>query len=173
MPAVSLIFPPLVWTGFGSFYPSTAVLSAFLKQHGIGVAQEDLNDEFVDFLIADPMLRELAAGRVAHVRADSVTAAAARWAERNKRKLLDELHLRAVLRAVRHRGAAVARHGAHRYLGADGSAAPTRFAARRPVKKKTPGCANRIRWPDAQPHGFCGYRDASHTAPKRGLHRPL
>ncbi len=66
------------------------MLSAFLKQHGIGVAQEDLNDEFVDFLIADPMLRELAAGRVAHVRADSVTAAAARWAERNKRKLLDE-----------------------------------------------------------------------------------
>ena len=90
MPPVSLIFPPLVWSAFESLYPSTAVLSAFLKQHGIEVVQEDLNDAFVQFLMDDPMLDALGAGRVAGVPSDSVIAAAARWARHNKQLMFDE-----------------------------------------------------------------------------------
>jgi hypothetical protein len=90
MPAVSLIFPPLVWSAFDSVYPSTAVLSAFLKQHGIATTQDDLNDEFASFLIDGPLLGRLGAGKVAHLNSGSVTAAAARWTQRNKRQLLDD-----------------------------------------------------------------------------------
>jgi hypothetical protein len=90
MAAVSLIFPPLVWSAFDSVYPSTAVLSAFLRQNGIATTQDDLNDEFANFLIDGPLLSRLGAGKVAHLNSSSVTAAAARWAQGNKRKLLDD-----------------------------------------------------------------------------------
>ena len=90
MPAVSLIFPPLVWSAFDSVYPSTAVLSAFLKQHGIATTQDDLNDEFASFLIDGALLSRLGAGKVAHLNSGSVTAAAARWTQRNRRQLLDD-----------------------------------------------------------------------------------
>ena len=90
IPAVSLIFPPLVWSAFDSVYPSIAVLSAFLRQHGIATTQDDLNDEFASFLIDDPLLSRLGAGNVAHLNSYSVTAAAARWAQKNKRQLLDD-----------------------------------------------------------------------------------
>jgi hypothetical protein len=86
---VSLIFPPMVWSAFDAVYPSTAVLSAFLRQHGIATTQYNLNDEFAGFLIAGPLLGRLGAGQVAHLGPDSVTAAAARWAQNNKRQLLD------------------------------------------------------------------------------------
>jgi radical SAM family protein len=89
MPVVSLIFPPLVWSAFDSAYPSTAVLSAFLRQHGIETTQDDLNDEFARFLVDGPLLSRLGAGKVAHLNSDSVTAAAARWAQRNRQQLLD------------------------------------------------------------------------------------
>src|SRR5215469_7931665 len=65
--AVSLIFPPLVWSAFDSVYPSTAVLSAFLRQNGIATTQDDLNDEFANFLIDGPLLSKLGAGKVAHL----------------------------------------------------------------------------------------------------------
>jgi hypothetical protein len=67
IPAVSLIFPPLVWSAFDSVYPSIAVLSAFLRQHGIATTQDDLNDEFASFLIDGPLLSRLGAGNVAHL----------------------------------------------------------------------------------------------------------
>jgi radical SAM family protein len=89
MPVISLIFPPLVWSAFDSVYPSTAVLSAFLRQHGIATTQDDLNGEFASFLIDGPLLSRLGAGKVAHLNPGSVTAAAARWAQSNKRQLLD------------------------------------------------------------------------------------
>src|SRR5262252_8701186 len=72
-PAVSLIFPPLVWSAFDSVYPSMAVLSAFLRQHGIATTQDDLNDEFASFLIDGPLLSRLGAGKVAHLNSGSVT----------------------------------------------------------------------------------------------------
>jgi hypothetical protein len=65
------------------------VLSAFLRQNGIATTQDDLNDEFANFLLDGPLLSRLAAGKVAHLNSSSVTAAAARWAQRNKRQLLD------------------------------------------------------------------------------------
>ena len=34
-PEVALIFPPLVETNFGSYYPSTAVLAGYLASVGI------------------------------------------------------------------------------------------------------------------------------------------
>jgi hypothetical protein len=77
MPVISLIFPPLVWSAFDSVYPSTAVLSAFLRQHGIATTQDDLNGEFASFLIDGPLLSRLGAGKVAHLNPGSVTAAAA------------------------------------------------------------------------------------------------
>ena len=89
MPIVSLIFPPLVWSAFDSVYPSTAVLSAFLKQHGIATIQDDLNDEFARFLIDGPVLDRLGSGKVAHLHPGTVTAAAARWALRNRERLID------------------------------------------------------------------------------------
>jgi hypothetical protein len=90
MSIVSLLFPPLVWSAFDSVYPSTAVLSAFLKQHGIATTQDDLNDEFARFLLDGPLLGRLGTGQIAHLNPDSVTAAAARWAQKNKLQLLDD-----------------------------------------------------------------------------------
>jgi hypothetical protein len=89
-PAVALIFPPLIESSFGSFFPSTAVLSAFLKDHGIATVQYDLNQEFAGFLMGDRMLADLGAGRIPGVIANSAVAGVARWAARNKGRLFDE-----------------------------------------------------------------------------------
>ena len=72
MPVVSLIFPPLVWSAFDSVYPSTAVLSAFLRQHGIATTQDDLNDEFASFLIDGPLLGRLGAVGGVNILADTI-----------------------------------------------------------------------------------------------------
>ncbi len=87
---VTLIFPPLIETNFGSFYPSTAVLAAFLEAHGIGSAQEDLNEEFALHLLREDMLHRLRAGRIPGAPEGSPAAAAARWAASNIHRLVDE-----------------------------------------------------------------------------------
>lgn len=46
-----LIFPPLVHSNWGNYYPSTAVLAAALKAEGFNAQQYDLNAEFLDFLV--------------------------------------------------------------------------------------------------------------------------
>ena len=46
-----LAFPPLVETNFGSFYPSTAVLAAYLERQGLRTVQDDLNEEFALWLL--------------------------------------------------------------------------------------------------------------------------
>lgn len=46
-----LIFPPLVHSNWGSYYPSTAVLSAALEAEGVSALQSDLNADFLDYLI--------------------------------------------------------------------------------------------------------------------------
>lgn len=48
-----LIFPPLVTSNWGGYYPSIAALSAVLRHHGAEPKQIDLNEEFFDYLI-DP-----------------------------------------------------------------------------------------------------------------------
>ncbi|MBA2808635.1 radical SAM protein [Streptomyces sp. KM273126] len=79
---IGLVFPPLVESNFGSFYPSTAVLAGFLDNRGLDVWQRDLNEEFAEFLLGPAELTPLAAGRVPGVAYDSYTASAARWALR-------------------------------------------------------------------------------------------
>ncbi|MFJ9413671.1 B12-binding domain-containing radical SAM protein [Streptomyces sp. NPDC101227] len=86
---VTLIFPPLIESNFGSFFPSTAVLSAFLEENGIGCSQEDLNEEFALFLLKDELLGQLGTGHVDGVPEDSLVAAAARWAAKNRDRLID------------------------------------------------------------------------------------
>ncbi|MFG3287127.1 B12-binding domain-containing radical SAM protein [Streptomyces sp. NPDC048111] len=86
---VTLIFPPLIESNFGSFFPSTAVLAAFLEENGIGCSQEDLNEEFALFLLEDACLDRLAGGQVDGVAEDSLVAAAARWAAKNRNRLID------------------------------------------------------------------------------------
>jgi hypothetical protein len=61
-----------------------------LKSHGIETAQYDLNEEFAQFLIRDPMLRRLCTGEVTGVPLDSVAAASARWISRNALQLFDD-----------------------------------------------------------------------------------
>jgi hypothetical protein len=88
-PEVMLIFPPLVESSFGSFYPSTAVLSAWLQKHGFQVAQRNLNSEFVAFLLSDKCLARLGAGDVPGVSAKSLIGSCARWARRERGRLVD------------------------------------------------------------------------------------
>jgi hypothetical protein len=64
MPDVSLIFPPLVTTNFGQYYPSLAVLAAALHEAGRSVDQLDLNEGFVDRLLRSDHLAEVGAGRL-------------------------------------------------------------------------------------------------------------
>ncbi len=85
---VWLAFPPLVETNFGSFYPSTPVLAAYLESRGIRTEQTDLNEEFALWL-----LRPAAAAARAsdsRLRPDSPAAAAGRWLSRHHDKLFDE-----------------------------------------------------------------------------------
>ncbi len=64
MPDVTLIFPPLVTTNFGQYYPSLAVLAAALHEAGRSVDQLDLNESFVDRLLRADHLAEVGAGRL-------------------------------------------------------------------------------------------------------------
>lgn len=84
---VHLLFPPLTGGCFGRYYPSTAVLTAFLGEAGISAQQEDLNQQFAEFLLTDDVLAQLSQGVVCEV--DSFSAAAARWATRNRNVLAD------------------------------------------------------------------------------------
>lgn len=55
-----LIFPPLVNTNFGSYYPSTAYLAGYLMANGILSHQLDLNETFAMYLLEDDVLRNIA-----------------------------------------------------------------------------------------------------------------
>jgi hypothetical protein len=88
--AVSLIFPPLIESNFGSFFPSTAVLSAYLRANEIESTQEDLNEEFALFLLNEEILDGISSGSFAGITWDSTIAALARWARRNRAVFFDE-----------------------------------------------------------------------------------
>ena len=84
---VHLIYPPLASSSFGKYYPSTAVLSAFLAEAGIGATQEDLNQRFAEYLLTDEMLDLITDGSLCPT--DSHDAAAARWARAHRDLLVD------------------------------------------------------------------------------------
>ncbi len=62
MPTVALIFPPHVTTNFGNYFPSTAVLAAYLSTRGITAKQIDLNEDFMDYLLRPEHLRKVSTG---------------------------------------------------------------------------------------------------------------
>lgn len=88
-PQVWLVFPPLVETNFGSFYPSSAVLAAFLLEHGIPTAQDDLNEEFALHLLDRDLLAQIGKGQVPGAPVDTLAATAARWLSRSQARLFD------------------------------------------------------------------------------------
>ena len=84
---VWLIFPPLVETNFGSFYPSTAVLAGYLEARGLRTEQTDLNEEFALWLLR-PEATALRA-EDPQLRTHSTAAAAGRWLDRSRERLFD------------------------------------------------------------------------------------
>lgn len=90
---VALLFPPLVNTGFGNYYPSLAVLAGFLKREGIHSIQLDLNEALAEHLLQDHILDELKEGKfipgTAHLPPKSNAALAARVLSLHKHQLYD------------------------------------------------------------------------------------
>ncbi|MEU5092566.1 radical SAM protein [Streptomyces sp. NPDC021356] len=83
---VWLAFPPLVDTNFGSFYPSTAVLAAYLGQAGVPSEQTDLNEEFAVWLLDRARAQ---GGRLPEVGPETMAGAAARWLSRSPERVFD------------------------------------------------------------------------------------
>lgn len=91
-PEVALVFPPLVDTSFGSYFPSTAVLAAFLRSVGVTALQEDLNEMFALYLLDDDVLGPAGEGLLADgstVDPDAIVAVAARMLARGRASLFD------------------------------------------------------------------------------------
>ena len=92
-PEVALVFPPLVETNFGCYYPSTAVLAGYLAAKGIGSVQTDLNENFATYLLETESLEHMAKGEFGDKLASSpssMPAVAARLLTRYGHSLLDE-----------------------------------------------------------------------------------
>jgi hypothetical protein len=92
-PEVALVFPPLVETNFGSYYPSTAVLAGYLSTRGINSIQTDLNEDFACYLLKPESLEYMAKGEFEDRRAlspSSKLAVAARLLTRYGHLLLDK-----------------------------------------------------------------------------------
>ncbi|CAA9290364.1 MAG: hypothetical protein AVDCRST_MAG41-4519 [uncultured Corynebacteriales bacterium] len=85
---VWLVFPPLIETNFGSFYPSTAVLAAYLHAQGLRADQADLNEDFAVWLLRSTVDGVPLAGTPPP--AESTAAAAGRWLARSWHKLVEE-----------------------------------------------------------------------------------
>lgn len=92
-PEVALVFPPLVETNFGNYYPSTAVLAGYLSAKGIYSVQADLNEDFTIYLLEPESLEHMAKGRFGdrlNFSPASMPAVAARLATRYRNLLIDE-----------------------------------------------------------------------------------
>lgn len=63
-PEVALLFPPLVGTSFGRYYPSLAVLAGSLQAQGVEVLQRDLNEAFAEWLVEPGHLDAAAQGHL-------------------------------------------------------------------------------------------------------------
>lgn len=64
MPSLSwmLVFPPLIHSNWGNYYPSIALLAAALDAVRTSAGQLDLNEAFLDYLIAPERLARIAGG---------------------------------------------------------------------------------------------------------------
>lgn len=60
-PEVMLIFPPVVYSNFGRYYPSTAALASYLEANGVKTAQDDLNQTLLESLVGPQHLNEVMA----------------------------------------------------------------------------------------------------------------
>ena len=92
-PEVALVFPPLVETNFGCYYPSTAVLAGYLAAKGIDSVQTDLNENFATYLLEPESLEHMAKGEFGDRLASSpssMPAVAARLLTRYGHSLIDE-----------------------------------------------------------------------------------
>jgi len=58
---VLLVFPPIVTTNFGRYYPSIAALASVLEADGVGVDQLDLNNDLLEYCIGGERLADLVA----------------------------------------------------------------------------------------------------------------
>jgi len=91
-PEIALIFPPLVETNFGCYYPSTAVLAGYLDSRGIGSCQYDLNEEFAVYLMQAERLDSMGRGEFGtgwSQPAESMAAVSARLLSRFGSQLFD------------------------------------------------------------------------------------
>jgi hypothetical protein len=90
---VALVFPPLVENNFGHYYPSTAVLTGYLKSHGFASIQTDLNEEFAVNIIKPENLVRMGKGDFGNgilLPPEEMPAVAARILLRSAGLLLDE-----------------------------------------------------------------------------------
>lgn len=93
MADVCLIFPPTVSSGFGRYYPASAVLAAWLAEHGVSASQVDLNTALALDLITPAFLAEAGAGGFfaegPRIATTAMPAVAARLLAKNRARLFD------------------------------------------------------------------------------------
>lgn len=92
LPDAALLFPPLVDTNFGAYYPSTAVLAGHLEGAGLLASQHDLNEEFAVYLLRPSMLDAMAHGEFGlgePLPVDAMPCIAARLLSRTRTDLFD------------------------------------------------------------------------------------
>jgi len=93
----ALVFPPLISSNWGNYYPSIALLDAVLAEVEVSAHQVDLNEEFLDYLI-DP-------GRLSRLEAAY---------RRLGRTPVDDIPQRSAIQLAQlHRGAIVNARGQH------------------------------------------------------------
>ena len=66
------------------------MLAAWLLEHGFSVLQRNLNSEFAEYLLTDHCLSWLGTGTVPGAPHESLIASCARWARRERTRLIDE-----------------------------------------------------------------------------------
>lgn len=92
--SVLLLFPPVVTTGFGSYYPSLPVLAGHLKSGGYTVIQKDLNAALAEKLLEPATLQGIADGALPGAAGDlqptHMASVAARLLLKNRALLYDE-----------------------------------------------------------------------------------
>ncbi|RJO61840.1 MAG: radical SAM protein [Dehalococcoidia bacterium] len=92
-PEIALVFPPLVETNFGSYYPSTAVLAGYLSAAGIGSVQADFNEDFAVHLLNPENLERMGKGDFGEgisLPPESMPAVSARMLARYNHLLFDD-----------------------------------------------------------------------------------
>ena len=98
--SVAMIFPPIINSGFGAYYPALPVLAGYLASNGVPVVQVDLNEELAEYLLRSEALEAAARGdfprsTVSSLRPETsshaydMAATAARLPTENRGKLFD------------------------------------------------------------------------------------